>query len=302
MKGFRRIVAVDALNGNVTDDAKALLRELSGAPITFPADYPGGAADIVGRIGVADAALLSWQTPLTRETIERLPGLRYVGVTATNTARIDMDAIADHAITLTNVTGYSEEPTAEWIFGELLAFARGSAGHSWRDQPVELFGKRLGIVGLGAVGQAVAYRAAAFGMATSYTSRTRRERLEGPALHYVRAIEDLLARSEIISLHTPPGLEAIDRDIARRLPADAIIVNTSIGQPIAEEALAAWLSAGRGWLILDETGGASYSDALRGAPRVITSSDSGGHTAEARERLSATVVDNARRFLERKRG
>ncbi len=158
MKRFDKIAVVDELD-NITDSAKEEIRKLSKSPVSFPSSLPGSEGDMMKSMVDADCILLSWRGEITRKVLDNCPNVRYIGLAATMTQNVPVEEIARRSIVLKNVSNYSGEATAEYIFLQLLLFARGKCDYKWRDEACELNGKTIGIIGLGDVGGHVALRA-----------------------------------------------------------------------------------------------------------------------------------------------
>ena len=291
---FRRIAVVDNLN--LSPSHRGQVQKFSAAPVVFPEDDPASDRETVGRIADADAILVSWRTPLTAGVLTACPALRYIGVCATSTACIDSAEAARRGIAMTNVEDYGDAATAEFIFLQLLALVRGAGPHAWRAEPCELNGKTIGIIGLGAVGQKVARLARGFDMRASYFSRTRKPDWEARGLRYV-PLDELLAGSEIITLHTPRGLRILDAPAFERMRPGVILVDTAVGNVLDEEAFRHWI-AGRGnFAIFDYATGEEYYARFRDLPNVIFPKAIAGLTRESQERLGEKALANLARVV-----
>ena len=159
-------------------------------------------------------AILTNKVVLTREILDKLPDLEYVGVTATGINVIDLDYAEERRVAVTNVPGYSTTNVAQMVFAHLLHLASHVANYNnavrvgkwtasehfcFSQEPVwELAGKTLGIVGYGAIGQKVAEIGRAFDMRVIVAELPGREYFD-PRTPFVRA----LFLSDILSLHCP---------------------------------------------------------------------------------------------------
>ena len=261
-------------------------------------------------------AVLTNKTPLSRAVIEALPELRYIGVLATGVNVVDLAAARDKGITVTNVPGYSGDSVAQHVFALLLHFASGIAAHddavhdgewvrsddfAFTVQPlVELSGKRLGIVGMGEIGQRVAAIGHAFGMHIVAQSRTPKD-LPYP-VEWVD-LDTLFATSDAITLHCPltdatRGLVNAAR-LAKMKPT-AYLINTGRGPLIDEAALAAALNeeriAGAGLDVLSAEPPPADNPLLH-AKRCVITPHIAWATRESRQRLMATATRNLAAFL-----
>jgi len=205
-------------------------------------------------------AILTNKVVIGAAEIAALPDLQYIGVTATGVNVVDIEAAREHGITVTNAPGYGTQSVAQAAFALLLELTNHAGHHSatvrggrWSRSPdfcywdfpiVELAGLTLGIVGLGAIGSAVARIARGFRMnVATYTQPPQ----ESEEVRFVE-LDELFAESDVVTLHCPltPETEGIVN--ARRLSLmkpTAFIINTARGGLVDEAALAEALSAGR---------------------------------------------------------
>lgn len=215
------------------------------------------ATDIVARAQQAEIVLTN-KTPLSAETLAQLPKLRYIGVLATGYNVVDVPAATARGIPVTNVPDYGTRSVAQHVFALLLELTQRVGHHAqtvrdgrWQrsadfcywDYPlVELDGLTLGIVGYGRIGRAVAEIGRAFGMEIIAFSRS-----ETPGAVKV-SLDDLFARSDVISLHCPLTTETkamVSAARLARMKPGAFLLNTSRGPLVVEQDLADALNAGR---------------------------------------------------------
>ena len=259
--------------------------------------------------------LLTNKTLVTRETIESLPLLTYIGVLATGYNIVDIDAAARRRIPVTNVPEYGTESVAEMVFALLLELTRGTGAHArsvtkgrWSSSvdfcfiltpQVELAGKTMGIVGYGRIGRATARIARAFGMNVVATDLYQTDEDDVRFL----PLDDLFAKSDVVSLHCPLVPETAGFVDAHRLglmKRGAFLINTSRGPLVNERDLADFLTSGRiagaGLDVLvkepPDTG-----NPLTGAPNCIITPHIAWATLSARKRLMDTATANVRAFL-----
>ncbi len=270
---------------------------VAAAPVIFPATGRVALADLDLSTAIGLISLLSDRVDET--VLARAPHLRFVANYAVGTDNIDLDAATALGICVLNTPDVLTDATAEFAFALMLAVARrlgqgerlvraglwqGWAPDLLLGQPVA--GRRLGIIGMGRIGRAMAQRAAAFGMQVSYVGGR-----PGPGLDAcVRAaatLDELFATSDVISLHCP--LNTTSRHVvnATRLglmPAGGIIINTARGDCIDEAALLAAID--RGHLFgagLDVfTGEPALNPALLQRENVICTPHLGSGTSQAR--------------------
>ena len=245
--------------------------------------------------------------------------LKLIANFGTGVDNIDVDTALARGITVTNTPGVLTEDTADMTMALILAVARriieGSedigADNSWQGwSPTwmlghRIFGKRLGIIGMGRIGQAVARRAKAFGLQIHYHNRkpvhsSIEEQLEAT---YWESLDQMLARVDIVSVncpHTPGTYHLLSARRLKLMKPDAIIVNTARGEIIDENALARMLEA-------DELGGVGldvfeHEPAVN--PRLLKSKKSvlmphmGSATIEGRIDMGEKVIINIKTWVD----
>ncbi|WP_145947423.1 D-2-hydroxyacid dehydrogenase [Paenibacillus sp. Y412MC10] len=271
------------------------------------------------RIGNAEIVLTN-KTPLTREVLEAAENLRYVGVLATGYNVVDIEAAAARGITVTNVPAYGTESVAQFVFALLLELCHqiGRHGDSVRSgdwakavdfsytltPQIELWGKTMGIVGYGRIGRQVARLAEAFGMRVLVSGREGKA--GGNEDSGVRRVplEQLLAESDVVSLHCPLTAETeglINRERLALMKPSAFLINTARGGLLQEQDVADALNEGRlAGAALDvlaaEPPAADHP--LVHAPRCIITPHMAWAAVEARERLMSIAAGNVAAFLE----
>jgi glyoxylate reductase len=209
----------------------------------------------------ADALLCMLTDTISRSLLEAAPELRVVGVCAVGYDNVDVAAATDLGIQVCNTPNVLTEATADLAWALLLAasrriveadaFVRGGSFDGWRidmllGKPVH--GRKLGIIGLGRIGSAVARRARGFDMSVVYTGR-RRVSEEREAEIGVRFVDkaELLRESDFVSVHLPLGAETrhyLDRAALFAMKPGSVIVNTSRGPIVDEVALAEAVASG----------------------------------------------------------
>jgi lactate dehydrogenase-like 2-hydroxyacid dehydrogenase len=220
------------------------------------------ADEIVMRAQDADAVLCFAGDRMGAETIARLPdSVRIIATFSVGTDHIDLEAAKARGIAVTNTPDVLTEATADIALLLILGAARRASegdrmirAGAWTGwQPTQLLGahlagRRLGIIGMGRIGRAVASRARAFGMEIHYSNRNRLpEDLEAGACFHPDP-EEMLGVCDVLSLHFPSSPDTYHwLNAARidRLPQGAIVVNTARGTVVDDEALIAALRSGR---------------------------------------------------------
>ncbi len=228
-----------------------LLRDAGFDLVLAAGDEPLTASELAPLAGDADGLILGLDA-CDASVFDAAPRLRVVARYGVGTDTVDLGAAERHGVTVTNTPGANTVAVAELTLGLVLALARdlpgavseARAGGWRRSRGWELSGKTLGLIGLGRIGQAVAMRAAAFGM---HVIGHDPYAPEVPGVERVD-LDRLWPRADVISLHlglTEDSHHLIDADVLRRCKPTAVIVNTARGGLIDERALADALREGR---------------------------------------------------------
>lgn len=227
------------------------LRVHRGAALT-------GEDELAAFIGAAAGAVTLLANPVSRTVLERCLGLRVVGNVAVGYDNIDVAAAAERGVWVTNTPDVLTEATADlaWALvlavtrrlGEAEAYLREGRFRGWALDLLlgsGLQGKRIGIVGYGRIGRAVARRALASGMEVACSDRAQIGDAVPPAVQL--PLDELLATSAVVSLHAPLDASThhlLDERRLRLMPQGAVLVNTARGPLVDEAALARVLESG----------------------------------------------------------
>lgn len=260
--------------------------------------------------------LLTNKVVLGAAELKALPDLRYIGVLATGVNVVDLDAARQQQVVVTNVPAYSTPSVAQHVFSLLLELTRGvglhsrlvregrwaaSADFTFRETPqIELAGLSIGLVGFGAIGQAVATIARAFGMRLLVHTRTP-DPQGWPDVEFT-PLDELFRRADVVSLHCPLTDETrhmVDARRLRLLKKTAFLINTGRGPLVDEAALAGALDAeslaGAGLDVLSQEPPAA-DNPLFAAKNCLITPHLAWATRAARQRLLDTVVANIESF------
>ena len=258
------------------------------------------------------------KTPLGQDLLDSLPELRFITVLATGFDCVDIAAARRRGIPVSNVPVYGTDTVAQYVFALLLEMCHHVALHAeavkageWTRQPDfsmrktrlrELVGKTMGIVGHGRIGQRTGELAHAFGMNVLACS-PRRASAVAETVAVSCQLDELFARSDVISLHcplTPETAGLVNRERLKLVKSDAFLINTARGGLIVEADLAEALNTGR-------LAGAAVDvvskepvraeNPLLAAKNCLVTPHIAWATDEARGRLMETTVANVAAFL-----
>ena len=273
--------------------------------------------EVLPRAANAEIVLTN-KTILSRDYIEQLPALRYVGVPATGYNVVDAAAARARGIPVTNVPAYGTRSVAQLTFALLLELTQHVGHHSestrqgkwsasldfsyWDFPLIELDGLTLGVVGFGRIGQAVAALGSAFGMKILAQSRTRPKDLP-PTIQFA-SLETVFRQSDVVSLHcplTPETQHLVNAERLSWMKPSAFLLNTSRGPLVDEVALANALNrgtlAGAGLDVLSVEPPPAGNPLLT-AKNCIVTPHLAWATRAARSRLLERAIANVQAFLQ----
>lgn len=272
---------------------------------------------IAQRIGDADFVLLN-KCRMDETILSRCPNLKWVGIIATGTDNLDLEACCRHGVQVANVPGYSTYSVAQMTFSLLLAVCQCAErqnravqdGHWQLNVPaeyrilpqVELFGKTFGIFGYGSIGRQAGRIAKAFGMRVLACTRTVRPEYAADGVEFVD-FGTLLKESDVLSLHTPatPATRGVVSAAAlEKIKPGCILVNTARGALVDEAAVAEALKNGRlGFYAADAFAVEPLpaDSPLRGLPNALLTPHIAWTTKEALQKLMDITTQNLRSFL-----
>ena len=308
-----KIVVLDGYSANPGDLSWQGLERL-GELTVYDRTKP---EETVARAAGAEI-LLTNKVVISRETMAKLPCLKYIGVLATGYNVVDIEAARERGIVVTNVPAYSTESVAQMVFAHLLTvtnrtehYAIQNRADKWTVNPdfcywdfphMELAGKTFGIVGLGNIGQRVAQIALAFGMKVK--AMTSKDSL--PDGIEKASLEELLAESDVLSLHCPlteTTRHLMNDRTLRKMKPSAILINTGRGPLVDDQAVADALAEGRLAAfcadVLTEEPPKADNPLLK-QPNAFTTPHIAWASTEARCRLIQVATDNVCSFLDGK--
>lgn len=297
-----------------SDVTLAPIEQVTGALTCHARTAP---EEVIDRLQGFDTVLVN-KVVLGREHFEACPQLRTIAVVATGLNNIDLKAAEDHGIRVLNVTRYGRSTVAQHTMALILALATRLLDYSrdvregrWSrsdmfclmDHPImELEGKTLGIIGYGDLGQGVAERARAFGMDIVLGCRPGQE--PGEVDGYPRIpLAELLPQVHVLSLHcllSEDTRHLIGASELKQMKESALLINTSRGGLVDEQALADALRAGTiggaGFDVLTEEPPRDGNPLLAGdIPNLILTPHSAWASREARQRIVEITAENLSR-------
>lgn len=271
---------------------------------------------IIDRIGDAELVFTN-KTPITRAVLEACPSIRFIGVLATGYNVVDTACARKRGIPVSNVPAYGTASVSQFSIALLLEICHHIGHHSesvragnWAKNPdwcywdyplIELEGKTMGIIGFGRIGRQEGRIARALGM--EVLACDPRPCDEGRALAEYVSLDELLARSNVVSLHcnlTPENEGLINADSIAKMKDGAILINNARGQLVNEADLAAALNSGKlaaAGLDVVSTEPIRPDNPLLRAKNCVLTPHISWAPKESRQRIMDCTVANARAFL-----
>lgn len=306
-----KIVVLDGYTLNPGDNPWTEVEKLGEFTV-----YDRSAADqVIERARDAEIVLTN-KTPLSRETIAKLPRLQFIGVLATGYNIVDIEAARERDIPVSNVPVYGTDAVAEYVFALVTNHFRRPVLHAelvqkgewkksgdfsfWRTPLAELAGKTIGIVGFGRIGRRVGELAAAFKMEV-----LAHDTYHGNPPDYGFAwseVDELFSRSDVVTLHcnqTPENTEMVNKALLSRMKPSAFFVNTARGGLVNERDLADALNnealAGAAVDVVSSEP-IKEDNPLFSARNILVTPHIAWAALEARIRLMETTAENIRAF------
>ena len=309
------IVILDGFTANPGDLSWETLKEMGNVTVYDRTST----SETVARAAEADVVLTN-KVVIGKEEMGRLSHLKYIGVLATGYNVVDIEAAHERGITVTNVPAYSTESVAQMVFAHLLTvtnrteyYAQENRKGRWTNNKdfcywdfphMELAEKTFGIVGLGNIGQRVAEIALAFGMKVKAV--TSKPAVALPTGIGKADLEELLATSDVVSLHCPltnRTRHMINPQTLQLMKPSAILINTGRGPLVDDQAVATALAEGRLSAfcadVLTEEPPKADNPLLK-QPNAFITPHIAWATNEARTRLLQVAISNVKAFLDGK--
>ena len=296
-------------------DSAHLERLAPWGEVVVHTDRPPSEEEKLARVEGARVILNSRSSVSWREAdFQRLPALGMIATCSVGTDAIDLDAARARGIVVSNQPGVNAPFVAEHMFGLMFAVAKNAAAQTaalksgrWQlPQNIMLQGKRLGVVGTGAIGSEVARLARAVGMeVVAWTFNPTSDRAAERGLRYL-PLDEVLATSDVVSLNVRLSEETtglIDARALALMKPSAILINGARGPVVDHLALVEALNAGRlfgAGLDVFPQEPLPPDDSILGCENVVLTPHSADQTVEAREASCRAAVDSIIAFLEGK--
>lgn len=313
-----KIVVLDGYTLNPGDITWEGFEKLGELVVYDRTTYDRAHDDLIAeRAKDAEAVILN-KTPLSKEVIDRLPKLKYIGVLATGYNVVDVGYAKTKGIAVTNIPTYGTASVGQMAIALLLEMCNHVGAHDesvkrgewsgnadwcyWSYPLIELADKTMGIIGYGRIGQSTGRIAQALGMKVAAFDTFKNPSLECETMKYVE-LNTLLAESDVIALHCPlfddtKGI--INKNTIAKMKDGVLIINNSRGPLIVEQDLAEALNNGKvGGAALDvvSTEPVKEDNPLLKAKNCILTPHISWAPKESRKRLMDIAADNLQKFM-----
>lgn len=311
---MREKAVADVVISEFMDEA-IVTEVLGGYDVLYDPDLVDHRQRLLAELDATRAIVVRNRTRVDAELLDHAPNLKVVGRLGVGLDNIDLDSCAARDVVVCPATGANDLAVAEYAVTAALILLRGVwqsssrmiAGEWPRTESMgrESSGKRVGLIGFGAIARQVASRVRALGMeVAAYDPHLP---ADDPAWESVArlSLQDLAANSDVISLHVPLTEETrhlVDADLLRRMPAGAVLINSARGGVVDEAALIGALLDGHlGGAALDvfetEPLAANAGEKFAGVPNLLLTPHIAGITEESNQRVSRVTADNVVRHL-----
>lgn len=317
MENNMKIVVLDGYTENPGDLSWESLEKF-GEVIVYDRTSYEESPLIAQRLQGAEIAVIN-KTPISRETMEKCPDLKAVAVLATGYNVVDCAAAKEKGIVVLNVPTYGTQIVGQYAVGLLLEICAHYGAHDravkegrweknvdwcfWDYPMIELYGKTVGIIGFGRIGQTTGKILKALGMRVIVNDIYQSESGKAIADEYVER-DELFAQADVIFLHCPlfPDTEGlINKENIAKMKDGVILINNSRGQLVVEQDLADALDSGKVYaagLDVVSTEPIKGDNPLLGAKNCLITPHISWAAKEARQRIMDITADNIKAFIE----
>ena len=295
---FEKLVAIEPVS--LIPSAEQELSRYAKEVVLFE-DIPAGNDEIVRRIGDADAVLLSYTSRIDKDVLSRCPNIHNIGMCCSlyseESANVDIAFARTKGIRVLGIRDYGDRGVVEYVLHELTGLLHGFGLPMLHDEPVEITGLKVGIVGLGVSGKMIADALQFLGADISYYSRTRKPDAEASGMTY-KPLAQLLADSEVVFTCLNKNVLLLGKEEFAQLGDHKVLFNTSIGPGFDSAALEDWLTLPGTHFFCDTRAAAGpVGEEFFARENVHCANVSAGRTKQAFVLLSQKVLANLRTAL-----
>lgn len=290
---FKKLVAIEPVS--LIPSAEEALHTYAREVVLYR-DVPADDEEILRRIGDADAVLVSYTSRITRSVIERCQHVRYIGMCCSlyseESANVDIACARERGIRVLGIRDYGDRGVVEYVLHELTGLLHGFGMPMLRDEPVEITGLKVGVVGLGVSGRMIADALAFMGAEISYFARAPKADADAAGYAF-KPLDRLLEDSEVVFTCLNKNVLLLQREQFGALGDGKVLFNTSIGPGFDSSALDAWVRRPGNHFFCDTKAAAgAVGEDFFSLPNVHCPAVSAGRTKQAFVLLSQKVLAN----------
>ena len=291
---FKKLVAIEPVS--LIPSAEEKLHDYAKEVILYR-DVPADDEEILRRIANADAVLVSYTSRITASVIDHCPNVRYIGMCCSlyseESANVDIASARKHGIRVLGIRDYGDRGVVEYVLHELTGLLHGFYDMPLlRDEPVEILGLKVGIVGLGVSGRMIAEALKFLGAEISYFARSPKPDAQAAGMTF-KPLNTLLSESEVVFCCLNKNVLLLKKEQFEALGNGKVLFNTSIGPGFDSAELEKWLDHKGNYFFCDTkaAAGAVGTDFFD-RKNVFTPAVSSGRTKQAFVLLSEKVLAN----------
>lgn len=291
---FNKLVAIEPVS--LIPSAENALHTFAKEVVMYE-NIPANDDEVAGRIGDADAVLLSYTSRINRAALEKCPNVKYIGMCCSlyspESANVDIHYANERGITVTGIRDYGDEGVVEYVVSELVRCLHGFGQEAWDGMAREITGLKVGIIGLGKSGGMIADALKHFGADIAYFARSEKEEAKVKGYRFL-PLKELLAESEVVCCCLNKNTVLLHEAEFQHFGNKKILFNTGLSPAWDEPAFIKWLEGDN--LCFCDTVGALGGEHLLTHPHVRCMQVSTGRTRQAFDRLSEKVLDNLSKY------
>jgi len=291
---FKKLVAIEPVS--LIPSAEEKLHDYAEEIVLYR-DIPADDEEILRRIDDADAVLVSYTSRITGDVIRRCKNVRYIGMCCSlyseESANVDIACAREHGIRVLGIRDYGDRGVVEYVLHELTGLLHGFGGKKMLyDEPCEILGLKVGIVGLGVSGRMIAEALSFLGAEISYFARSVKPDAEAAGMTY-KPLNELLADSQVVFCCLNKNVLLLKKEQFEALGSGKVLFNTSIGPGFDSTALENWLEDEKNVFLCDTKAAAGQvSEDFFSRENVYCPGISSGRTKQAFVLLSQKVLAN----------
>lgn len=290
---FKKLVAVEPTG--MLDYGVDYLHKIAKEVVVYD-DIPQNPAEIISRIGDADAILVNYTSVYPAAVLSHCPNLKYIGMCCSlyseEAANVDIKYARTRGIVVKGIRDYGDNGVVEYVLYEAIGLLHNYGEHKWADYPHELTDMKVGMVGMGTTGRMIAAAMQLLGADVSYFARSEKPEIEAQAMHF-KPLHYLLEDSEIICLGLNKNVILLKAPEFALMKGKKMLFNTSIGPGHDTEALKKWLAEDpEHYFFCDSLGAAGDPDILNFPNAIRKGPPGAGGSTKALERLTDKVIAN----------